>query len=239
MTLQLCLNGARSKAEHPAVPHTPTELAADITALFAAGARSFHLHVYRDGQQTLEPDAVAGTLNTIRAACPDAELAVSTAAGIASTPAERARLISQWKVWPDTLCVNLSEEGIDDVLALAEVRGAGLEAGLFTPDDVQQFKLLEHLRWRRVLLEPQALDPETAAAQLDALLHALGYFRADLPRVAHGMDAAAWPLLRRAAELGLSSRIGFEDVLTLPDGSRPAGNLDLYRAGHKIMEELS
>ncbi len=234
--LQLCLNGSRSKADHPAIPHTPAELARDGAELFAAGARSFHLHIYQNGQETLEPDAVAATLQTIRAASPAAEIAVSTAEGIAPTPAERTRLISGWTVWPDTLCVNLSEEGIDDVLALAEARGAALEAGLWTPDDVQKFRTLQQLNWRRLLLEPLSPDPDTAA-ELRALLDSLGDLRADLPRVAHGMDGAAWPTLKLAAELGLSSRIGFEDVLTLPDGTRPAGNLELYLAGLQIMEE--
>ena len=235
-SLQVCLNGARSKAEHPNVPHTPAELARDVEALFAAGARAFHLHVYREGRQTLEPGAVADALRAIRAACPDAELAVSTAEGIAPTPAERAHLISGWTVWPDVLCVNLSEEGIDDVLALAGGRGAVLEAGLAVPADVQKFRALGPLHWRRVLLEPLSPEPAAAEQELRALLDALGDFRPDLPRLAHGMDGAAWPLLRRAARLGLNSRIGFEDVLTLPAGERPAGTLDLYRAGLRLME---
>ena len=183
--LQVCLNGSRHRSEHPAVPHTPAELARDVTELFAAGARSFHLHVYRDGRQTLEPGAVADTLHAIRAACPDVELAVSTAEGIAATPAERTRQISRWTVWPDTLCVNLAEEGIDDVLALAGARGAALEAGLFSPADVQKFRTLQPLRWRRVLLEPLSGDPERAAAELGWSPH-----RSTLPQMIR--DAWAW-----------------------------------------------
>ena len=235
-SLQVCLNGSRSRAEHPAVPQTPAELAADVAHLFAAGARNFHLHVSHNREQTLEPGAVASTLRAVRAACPDAELAVSTAEGIAATPAERARLLAGWTAWPDVLCVNLSEAGIDDVLALGGARGAALEAGLWTPADVQKFRTLGHLRWRRVLLEPLSDDPDTAHAELTILLGALSDFRPDLPRLAHGIEGATWPLLRRAATLGFESRIGLEDVLTLPDDSTPAGNLDLYRAGRRLME---
>ncbi|UTA51950.1 3-keto-5-aminohexanoate cleavage protein [Deinococcus radiodurans] len=183
----------------------------------------------------MAPEAVADTLHAIRAVCPDAELAISTAEGIAATPAERARLVAGWTAWPDTLCVNLSETGIDDVLALAEARGVALEAGLWTPADVQKFRTLQHLSWRRVLLEPLSGDPDTAHAELTILLGALNDFRPDLPRLAHGIDDATWPLLRRAAALGFESRIGFEDVLTLPDQSTPAGNLDLYQAGRRLM----
>lgn len=235
--LQVCLNGSRRKAEHPAVPHTPAELARDAAALFAAGARSFHLHVYRGGRETLRPQAVAEALQVVREACPQAELAVSTAEGIAATPAERLRLISQWTVWPDTLCVNLAEPGVDGVLELAAARGQALEAGLFTPADVRKFRTLEHLPWRRVLLEPLSPQPAAALAELDALQAALGDFAPALPRLAHGMDATCWPLLRQAARLTGASRIGLEDVLTLPDGTRAATNLELYRAGMQWMLE--
>lgn len=37
--LQVALNGSRSKAEHPAVPVTPQEMADDVQRLFAAGVR--------------------------------------------------------------------------------------------------------------------------------------------------------------------------------------------------------
>ena len=58
MLIQACLNGGTTRAEHPAVPLTPAELAAEARAAAAAGAQAFHLHP-RDpsGAQTL----VAGT----------------------------------------------------------------------------------------------------------------------------------------------------------------------------------
>ena len=236
--LQVALNGNRSRAEHPAVPVTPAEMAADITQLYALGVRSVHLHA-RDaaGRESLRPDDVAATLNAIRAACPDMELALSTAEGIAATPQERLVCLRAWTVWPDTLCVNLAEEGIQDVLALAQERGQALEAGLFWPENVRQFRALGHLNWRRALLEPQAPNPAEAETQLEALLDALGTPQPGLPHVIHGMDATTYPLLRRAAQLTQASRIGFEDVLTLPDGTPARDNAQLYRAALLLMKE--
>src|ERR1700722_10669076 len=42
--IQACLNGSTTRAEHPAVPLTPAELAAEARASAAAGAGSVHLH---------------------------------------------------------------------------------------------------------------------------------------------------------------------------------------------------
>lgn len=236
--LQVALNGSRSRAEHPAVPVTPAEMAADTAPLYALGVRSVHLHA-RDaaGRESLRPDDVAATLNAIRAACPDMELALSTAEGIAATPQERLECLRAWKVWPDTLCVNLAEEGIQDVLALAQERGQALEAGLFWPENVRQFRALGHLNWRRALLEPQSPNPAEAETQLEALLDALGTPQLGIPHVIHGMDATTYPLLRRAAQLTRASRIGFEDVLTLPDGTPARDNAQLYRAALLLMKE--
>jgi uncharacterized protein (DUF849 family) len=51
-----------------------------------------------------------------------------------------------------------------------------------------------------------------------------------VPRLVHGYWEATWPVIRRALELGHDVRIGLEDTLVLPDGSRAAGNGDLVAA---------
>ena len=38
MAVKACLNGGRTRAEHPAIPQSPTELAADALAVRKAGA---------------------------------------------------------------------------------------------------------------------------------------------------------------------------------------------------------
>ena len=44
MAVKACLNGGRTRAEHPAVPHTPAELAADALVVRQAGAFAVHVH---------------------------------------------------------------------------------------------------------------------------------------------------------------------------------------------------
>ena len=71
MAVKACLNGGRTRAEHPAVPLTPAELAADAVAVRQAGAFAVHVHP-RDphGKETLKPDAcddaVAAQWRTVR-----------------------------------------------------------------------------------------------------------------------------------------------------------------------------
>jgi len=58
--LQAALNGDR---EHPAVPRTPEELAAEARAAVDGGASSLHLHRYDEhGRETLAAEPCAATL---------------------------------------------------------------------------------------------------------------------------------------------------------------------------------
>lgn len=238
MFLQVSLNGSRTKNDHPAVPVTPLEMARDVNQVFITGARSVHLHARDEGgSESLRPEAVAATLTAIRKVRPEIELALSTADYIVGDPQQRLRLIEAWSVLPDTLCVNLSEEGIDEVIALAHDRGIGLEAGLFTPEDVEHFRSLQHVQWKRVLLEPLSMSPKEAETQLVALEAALGTPWLDIPHVIHGMDTTTYPLLRRAARTTRASRIGFEDTLTLPNGSRATDNVNLFLTALSLMHE--
>jgi uncharacterized protein (DUF849 family) len=45
--MKVCLNGGRSRADHPGVRPTPEELAASAAAAVAAGAEAVHLHPRR------------------------------------------------------------------------------------------------------------------------------------------------------------------------------------------------
>ncbi len=64
--VQACLNGGTSRAEHPAVPQLPAELAADAAAVAAAGATSLHVHVHDDARRQ---SVVLGPTPGIRETC--------------------------------------------------------------------------------------------------------------------------------------------------------------------------
>ena len=68
MLIKACLNGGTTRQQHPSVPCTPAELAADARDAVSAGAGAIHVHP-RDasGDETLEADAVLAAVRAIRA----------------------------------------------------------------------------------------------------------------------------------------------------------------------------
>lgn len=232
MFLQAALNGARSRAEHAAIPLTPAELAAEAADAVAAGAHALHVHV-RDtaGQESLAVADVAGVLQAVRRRCPAVPLGLSTGAWIIPDPEERRRVIAGWTHLPDYVSVNFDEPG---AVALAHdllARGVQIEAGLNGPGAAACF--LEAglaARALRVLLEPAEELLEEALHTLAATEQVLGAAVVSCPRLLHGVDATAWPLLHEAKRRRYQARIGFEDVLALPDGTPAMGNAALVRA---------
>ena len=224
--LQAALNGARAPDEHPALPLTPGQLAADARGVVAEGARSLHFHVRdADGAESLEPADVAAALTAVRAAAPGVEISLSTGLWIAGH--RRLDLIRGWTELPDLVSINLSEPGWQELAALATERGIGIEAGLATPDDADTLRP-SGLRPVRVLVE---IDDETLDGQAAVLAGAEIDRRVDRsPRLHHGMGPATWAVLDAAVALGHDIRVGLEDVLTLPGGQPAAGNAELAAA---------
>jgi uncharacterized protein (DUF849 family) len=67
--IQACLNGGTTRDQHPAVPLTPAELAAEARAAQLAGAQALHLHPRNEaGQQTLAAADVLAAVAAVRAA---------------------------------------------------------------------------------------------------------------------------------------------------------------------------
>ena len=230
--LQACLNGARAAGEHPALPLTPEQLAADAAAVADAGVRSVHVHPRDgDGAESLEPEAIGAAVAAIRAAAPGLEISVSTGLWITGGDhAARLAAIAGWTRRPDCASVNVSEPGWEEVVAALAARRVRTEAGLATPDDARAFAAAgagDGRRCVRVLVEPEQDEPAAAvanAAAIDAALDAGGSW---LARLHHGEGVATWAVLAAAAARGHDVRIGLEDTLVLPDGREATGNPEL------------
>jgi uncharacterized protein (DUF849 family) len=199
--IQACLNGTRSRQDHPAVPITPEEIARDAAACVEAGAESVHVHPRNaDGRETLWVDDAVRALRAV-----DVEVSVSTGAWI---PGDRLAAIAAWGEVPDVASVNVSEEGWRDVCEALLARGVGVEIGLASLDDADAF-IADPVYVHRVLIEVPQRDPEEAleaAATIDGELP--GY-----PRLWHGEEAATWAVVAEGLRRGRDVRIGLEDVL--------------------------
>jgi len=236
--LQVCLNGARDRAECQGLPVSPAELAIHAAAAVAAAAQDIHLHPKNaDGLDTLEAGPVAASVSAVRAAVPHGiRVGVTTGAWTAESPGHRAELIRSWTTLPDHASVNWHEDGAELVAGVLLEIGVGIEAGIYSGTDAARRFRASALSGRvlRVLAEVTDTDPARAAATALALVDDLGAGLA-VPVLLHGEDGGAWPVLSTAARLGLDARIGMEDVLTLPDGSVAMDNAQLVKAAVAII----
>jgi uncharacterized protein (DUF849 family) len=228
--IQACLNGARAAGEHPALPLSAADLARDAAACVAAGAGSLHVHPRDgDGAESLEPAVVEAAVAAIRSAARGTELTLSTGLWMTGgDPEARAALVRAWTVLPDACSVNVGERGWRELVKLLAERGVGVEAGLWSHDDEVEFAAsgLDD-RCLRALVEPHDNEAGAAvvtAASIDGVLGEVGI---PLPRLHHGYDTTTWTVLDAAIPAGRDIRIGFEDTLLLPDGTRAPDNAAL------------
>ena len=232
--LEAALNGDR---DHPALPRTPAELAAEGRAAVAAGALVLHLHPYDDdGRQTLAAEPCAAALRAVRAACPGTPISLSTSAEIEPDPERRHALIASWTELPELVTANQGEDGIDELCELLFERAIGVEAGLLSLDDAQRFVAAGIAeRCARVLIEPLDTSPEDATAHAAAMEAALAEADVRLEQVHHGDGIASWAVNRRAVARGHGIRTGLEDTPVLPDGRVAAGNGELVAAAAALL----
>jgi len=215
--LKACINGAR-------VAMTPAQIASEAAACLAAGADAIHAHVYgANGRESLNADDVA---NVVRAA----KVGISTGAWIIPNAEERVRVVGEWLEMPEFASVNFIEEGAIDVARMLFTAGVEIEAGLSAPDAARRF-VDSGIPCVRILLEPQEQSLDDALRNVDAMEQILDGIHA--PRVLHGYDATAWPLLDEAHRRGCGARIGFEDTLLMRDGTRAESNAALVRAARE------
>ncbi|MGK9164956.1 3-keto-5-aminohexanoate cleavage protein [Inquilinus limosus] len=235
--------GRRTKADHPALPLTPAELARNAAECRDAGAAMIHIHVRdRDGAHLLDADAYRAAIAAIRAEVGDGLVLQITSESLGRySPAEQMAVVRA--VRPEAASLALRE---------------------LVPDPADEGAFAEFLLWlKRERVAPQIIlyAPEEAV-RLDAMrrrglipwddmpvLYVLGRYVAgqtslpadllpflapEVPRFrswmacAFGRHEAACALA--AALLGGDVRVGFENNLHRPDGSLACSNADLVRA---------
>ncbi|MGE3872380.1 MAG: 3-keto-5-aminohexanoate cleavage protein [Parvibaculaceae bacterium] len=235
--LQACLNGARTRQDHPKMPLSPEELARDAAEVAAAGVAELHVHPRGpDGAETLDPGATAAALMAIRAKVPGVPVGVSTREGIRTDRSRGFDQMEAWRVLPDYVSVNLSEADAPEIVALMRAKGIGVEAGLATVADARRFVTLPMVKdCLRVLVEIDFENDVTEAAALaDDIMRVLADHHVALPLLLHGFDASVWPLYRKSRALDIDARLGFEDGIHLPDGGIAADNRDIIAAARML-----
>ena len=87
----------------------------------------------------------------------------------------------------------------------------------------------------RILLEPLEQAVDAAQHTVAGMEASLDRAHVRQPRLLHGQDATAWHFVREAATKGYDTRVGFEDVLALPDGRRAPDNAALVAAARDLV----
>jgi uncharacterized protein (DUF849 family) len=228
--VQACLNGARTRSDHPAVPQTPAEIAAAAVAVRRLGAFAVHVHPRdRDGRQTLAASACEAVVAAVRAAAPGMPVGLSTAEGIDPDPFAREAAVRAWRSQkPDFVSVNVSELGWSGLMRAALRSGISVEAGLATPADADEFARSPFVHQvLRALVEVDG-GAEDARAISDLI-------PAGVPQLWHGYEDRTWEVLSAAVAAGHDLRAGLEDVLRLPDGQVAKDNAELVAAALELV----
>ena len=230
MLLQAALNGPFGKDVHPALPVSAAELARDGAACVAAGAQAIHLHPRgTGGAERLDSKVIDAVVAAVRDAA-GVPVGVSTGAWIEPDLGRRLEFIAGWSA-PDYASVNLSEDGAADVMRALLGSGVGIEAGVWSVEDAERLAACGlGDRLTRILVEPVDVAAGEAVAIVDEIHAALDRLGLTASRLQHGDGEATWTLLRDAVRRGLDTRIGFEDTVDGPDGSRADANAALVRA---------
>jgi len=227
--LVAALNGGRSPADHPAMPLSPAQLGAAAAESARAGAGAVHFHVRgADGRESLAAADVAAAVTEVRGI--GVPFGVSTGAWIISDPARRLAVVREWTVLPDFVSINFDEEGAVELARHFLGSDVALEAGVANPFAAEQLARSGlGNRCLRIMFEPREQIAAEAMATVARTEAALDAAAVRAPRLLHGVNSTAWPLVDAAGARGYSTRIGFEDTLTLPDGKVADGNGELVR----------
>ncbi len=244
-------NGAyKQRSDHPALPLSPSELAAAARGALAAGAAMIHLHV-RDaqGRHSLDVGHYKEAMRAVRAAVGD-EMVVqvtSEAAGVYRA-AEQIAMVSALR--PQAVSVGLRE--VDQ----PEIGEAGL-AGFFgelaregTMTQVILYDAADLRRWQQ--LRAQGTVPEapwfllfvlgrysaSRTSQPSDLLPFLQAHDGGEPWAVCAFGPAEQDCVAAAACFGGHVRVGFENNLRLMDGRLAPDNAELVAQAARLAGPL-
>lgn len=238
--LAVAPNGARrAKADHPALPITPAEIAAEARACLEAGATLLHLHVRDDeGRHSLDAGHYRAAIEAVRAAVGEAmAIQVTTEAVGRYGPEEQMALVRSLR--PQAVSLGLRELVPDEAKpAEAAAFFAWLKRERIAPQFIlysaDEVALFGRLRGCGVIPQERPfvlfvlgryLAPEERV-QPGGLLPFLAAHEPGLPWALCAFGVAETACLLAALALGGHPRVGFENSLWHGDGALASSNAE-------------
>ncbi|SMO79340.1 3-keto-5-aminohexanoate cleavage protein [Fodinibius sediminis] len=239
MLLQVTLNGSRFPEEHPHIPVSPGQIALQSRHAVEACAHAIHMHPRgEEGQESLAAADLSAALHAVRAAEVTAPIGVSTGEWIEPDVTKRLERIDSWTVLPDFASVNFHERGAREVARLLLSLDIGMEAGIHSVEAAKRFTAFAQSKEAlRVLIEIPDLPPDQATRLLHDIEHVLDHHSPGLPRLLHGYEGSAWPMIKKAAQRNYYSRIGLEDTLYLPGQKIVYDNTQLVQTAVQMIKK--
>ena len=250
-------NGARrTKADHPRLPVTASEVATEACLCARAGAAAVHAHV-RDhrGRHSLDTALYERLISAINTSCPDRlVIQITTEAVGQYTPADQIACVKAVK--PRAVSVALreiapskeAEKQAGSFFSWMRKSGISAQIILYSPQEVERFVQMQQdgiggfsRPFLLFVLGRYADEQQAVPSDLDPFVDALGNHNANWAVCAFGRNEAACAV--HAASLGGHVRIGFENNIHMPDGTLAASNADMVEAvaakldarGHSLM----
>lgn len=241
--LTVAPNGARKgKRDHPALPLTPDEIASCAAACADAGATMIHLHVRdRAGQHTLDADTYRAALDAVAREVGDRIIVqvTSEAVGLYEPDQQMAMVRA---LHPEAVSLAVREFVPD---AAHERQAADFFAWLHREAILPQYILYSDADLARFddLIAREVIPPgphfvlfvlgRYTAGQRSHPLDLVPFVsanRAEHPWAVCAFGARETACAVAAAALGGHVRVGFENNMTLPDGTLATDNAALVRA---------
>ena len=233
-------NGARrGKDDHQALPITPDELATCAEQVADAGASILHLHVRDEqGGHSLDPDRYRAATTAVRDRVGDRLIIQVTTEAVGVYSAEQ-QMATVRELKPEAVSLALKELCPDDesepvaadFFAWLSTENVMPQYILFSPEEVIRFTNLRQRGvipddWPFVLLvlgrysDSLTGDPESLGRYVEGLQQDVAWMVCCFGQTENVAVA-------EAARLHGHARVGFENNLTLPDGSIAQDNAAL------------
>lgn len=245
-------NGARrTKCDHPAIPLSGQEIAAEAVACARAGASALHLHVRNnDNRHTINPDAYRLVLDEIRAVMGE-DLVIqitSEAAGVYSPP-EQMDMVRRVK--PEAVSLAMAEilppggdeRRVTEFLHWLKGERIAPQFIVFSADELREFLAFREKGvvpfaepFLLFVLGRYSASQESQPDDLAPFLDALGDAELPWSMCAFGRNEAA--CVKAAIEAGGHVRVGFENNLLRPDGTPYGTNCEVVRSAAETVTAL-